>query len=615
MPAKRGRKRVRRRARRATTPTAEEQVTRQASSGNRQHDRVLQLQQTVGNQATQELVAQGQIDNWQQSQFQGLPPVRGAAGDGIIMTAPQQIMRFSLPPELVGADGLTLTNQRGKEVSAGEEGFSSAMLEDQSLMVEANIGRFKDWHLSPQVPNQRELDEAQALFARWAAEAKQDKEDSGDFLGIAPVSPFAHKQYAEREAGSRKALAKVEAQRTAEQQLFMEYNAWTTQANGIFPSIAKFDGMRVALGIGEDVMDMEALTDELVAGLDDIERIDPKELVGLKIPEMSGQVTEQSLKVDNALSEMETAWLGLRQVDLEADIKALAEKRGTYDAQKEEIEKIIATWKKIGKTVDMSIGAMGGAKSLMGAGLDVETGDNPAMGILKEQAKGIAGSVGIPTDAEGLVGGTVAMMYHNKLRKIQRSIDAFNAVIEGKRGLVAELSLMQKFKDFEDKKKQFEDEVKLLKLYMQNRQAQYVKFGEELDKITSESRKERREGRAPAKGQERYATVMALVAVIREIMTIGRKARDTFPGGDPDGLYKRAVEVTEFEPPSQPDTRAPFHNMLQQSKKYHTLATNIDNIFEGVDAKAFKVMALLNKANVGEEVKKRDEGDMSIADY
>jgi hypothetical protein len=132
-------------ARRPAASAVDEQRIHFPATGNRQHDGVLQLQQTVGNQATRELVEQGQLDNWQQPHFQGLPPVRGTAADSIVMTAPIQVMRDTLAPDLVGDDGVTITDQRGKEVSAGEVGFSSAMLEDQGLMIEANLERYKDW--------------------------------------------------------------------------------------------------------------------------------------------------------------------------------------------------------------------------------------------------------------------------------------------------------------------------------------------------------------------------------------------------------------------------------------------------------------------------------------
>ena len=75
MPTKRRSSVVRRRIHHSNTPAADEQHLIHAPA-DRAQDRVMQLQRTVGNQATQALVQEGRLETPQR--FDGLPPVRGA---------------------------------------------------------------------------------------------------------------------------------------------------------------------------------------------------------------------------------------------------------------------------------------------------------------------------------------------------------------------------------------------------------------------------------------------------------------------------------------------------------------------------------------------------------
>ena len=72
-----------------------------------------------------------------------------------------------------------------------------------------------------------------------------------------------------------------------------------------------------------------------------------------------------------------------------------------------------------------------------------------------------------------------------------------------------------------------------MKKAIEQRRKDYVDFGMQLDQFANKDKKMKKEGLAPGKGKERYATVMMMAAQIREVLSIGRDAKSAlqYDGG------------------------------------------------------------------------------------
>ena len=68
------------------------------------------------------------------------------------------------------------------------------------------------------------------------------------------------------------------------------------------------------------------------------------------------------------------------------------------------------------------------------------------------------------------------------------------------------------------------------------RRAQYLRFGEQMHAFASRDRQSKRDGLAPGRGRERYATVFAVVCSVREVIAMGRISVESNELGDRHAL-------------------------------------------------------------------------------
>ena len=130
---------------------------------------------------------------------------------------------------------------------------------------------------------------------------------------------------------------------------------------------------------------------------------------------------------------------------------------------------------------------------------------------------------------------------------------------------------------------------------MIDRQMAYLQLGEQLDAESRADPKAKAEGAAPGAGKERFATVMAVTAAVREVLAMSEGAKAGF-GRDSEALGAELLQIAHnragYGFPDEEDK--PYGWMYAQQKNYEAFTGNVRTMLGPIDEQAGKVMTALS---------------------
>ena len=99
----------------------------------------------------------------------------------------------------------------------------------------------------------------------------------------------------------------------------------------------------------------------------------------------------------------------------------------------------------------------------------------------------------------------------------------------------------QQIQRFQDALNEFALKCAELEKRIEARRQQYLEFGVQLDNFARTDQGSQKAGLAPSKGGERYASIMTMVSTVREIMAMGRGAKEGFESTTTLGPWTKAI--------------------------------------------------------------------------
>jgi hypothetical protein len=496
-------------------------------------------------------------------------------------------------------------------LALGQQGFTLQMLKEVPKAAGKTFGNYADAHLEPVVLSTKFLDED--TLPRLAKEWREADDEKGSFFN----TPSTTKTW-EKRAGDREAQMKqLVADKGAEQRMVQDFNAGVPRANQMFVSLAKLEAMQGILG----VKDPEAMSAAVVKSLEEAQAIGErtqvkKGVTSLTPPKAAEQVSEAGKDLTQAQKEMSTAWMGVQQ-NLMMDHAAELKKKGQADEDRlKEINEVITFAKNVGATIDVSMAVMsGGATMVEGAGgkaptpsqmMDLMAEESPNLrdksGL--EGAKKVGESVSkamgieIPTSASGLLETAAKIYYSFELEKIRQRLKELNAMVDAHKAAAEEIGLAKRVSDFKDAVDNFELKAGRLQKAILDRQMAYLALGEQLD---AASRKDPKAAAgAPDSKHERFATVMAVTAAVREVLAMAEGAKAGF-GVD---VATRKLEVRQIILNRSPwkwpeDEDKAIGKLLSQQQTFETNVQELQRVLGPIDAQAAKMMTARSAGDAG----------------
>ena len=420
------------------------------------------------------------------------------------------------------------TGTEDETIAPGEKGFTAQMLKEVPTRAGVAFSYYKDAHLKPVQPVFAPIDKK----IRDAATKKQEADDRAkDFFN----TPSTTKTWEERSKWHEERALKLAKNRSQEQMLCVDFSAGVPRANQMFVSLAKLESMQEILGVTSPA----SMTTAVVASLKEAEAIAEKVQVkgaagDLDVPAADAQVTSATKELTIAQKKMSTAWMGVQRT-LVLDRAKSVEAEGDDERKRfKEIESNIATWKKLGGTIDVSMAVMGvgmtGATEgggLIGAIEGKGAGEGIPKG-LTETSSAVEKAVGIsiPTSAADVLETAAKIYYFSELETIRKTLETLQNEVNAHKAVAEELGTLQALKEFRDATDDFAKKAEDLQKRLIARQQAYLKFGKQLDEAATKDPAFR--GSAPGKGKERFATVMVVTSAVREVLAMAAGAKDGF---------------------------------------------------------------------------------------
>jgi hypothetical protein len=497
--------------------------------------------------------------------------------------------------------------ERG-ELELGEKGYTLQMLKAVPEAAGKTFELYKDEHLEPVKVTFTKLDgETLPAISKKLREAK-DK--AGDFFN----TPSTTATWNERAAEYQARLDQLVGDRSRAQQLVQDHNAGIPRANQMFVSLARLEAMQEMLGVNTP----QALATAVVQSLEEAQEIGQRVQLNKGVkritpPEAAEQVTEASKELTGAQKHLSAAWLGVQQ-NLVSDHAAELKKQGEDDEKRlAKINQHIATARKVGMAIDVSMAVMSGGATMVEGGGSNPLKPSELSDLLAEEApgvrdrSGVAGAkqaggavakgagISIPSDASGLLETAAKIYYAFELEDIRKRLAELNQQVDAFRADAEEIGLAKRVRDFEVALERYEDKAEHLQKAMVDRQMAYLQLGEQLDTEARADPRARARGMAPGRGQERFATVMAVTAAAREVLAMSAGATAGF-GLSSEQLGEELLAIARHRGgygfPEEEDK--PYGRMYVQQRGFEAFSGNVRTMLGPIDEKAGEVMTALS---------------------
>jgi hypothetical protein len=421
--------------------------------------------------------------------------------------------------------------RKGGKLKVGEQGYVREALRQLPRLAGQKLSAYAGARLRPVDITFNRLEKH---IEEAAAKQQQAEDEKGG-------PPSAQRNYQRTIDTWKEAGEVLASQKIRQQQWVQRFNAGVPRANQMLISLARLDALQTTLGVS----DPQKLAESLVHSLDKARPLaERSQRAGapLDVPQADESVSAAARQLSLSQNKMQTAWLGVQQ-ELVKDHIAEIEKKGDVDRDRlAQINETIQTMRAIGATIDLGMAVMGKVgpalegtstkptKSQLGDMLEDEAPDvrdRSGAKSAKETGKLITDALGIeiPTSAGALLEMATKMFYAGELDGIRKRLRRLDIAVAAYTKASGEIALQKTVEEYKDAVDQFEENGKALRSELRARQLNYLKMGEQLDRAGRSDPETR--GDRYAK-QERFATVMTVVAAVREVLAMADGAEAGF---------------------------------------------------------------------------------------
>ena len=522
------------------------------------------------------------------------------------LLAPPAVARFkreasgAVGGHRADADVLDDPLAKGKKLEVGQHGYIREALAQLPKMAGKKLASYADQQLAPVSISFDQLDKQIAESAKTQRQLEDDK-------GGTPSAVKTYERRIEMWQRSGEVLAE---HRGREEKWVQDFNAGVPRANHMLVSLARLDGLQTMLG----VTDPQKMAESVVYSLDKAKPIAQQAQRAKKemsVPAADASVTQAAKDLTSAQGKMQAAW-GHVHVQMTMDYSAEIAKRGDDDRKElERINKNIEGFKKAGAFIDAGMGAMGKVapastkptkSQLSDMDADIRDPDADAPSVKDKSYKdmpGEAAKVGaslgleIPTSVGGLLEMGAKIYYGRELERIRQHLRELEIHAGAYAKAAKKEEIANVVNDFKVAVEAYETAATALQNTLVARQAAYMDMGEDLDKLSPGG---------GTHGQERFATVMTVVAAVREVLAMATGAEK--------GLNMHSLQVGQ-QVLAMSDEREMYAYTLEEDKAMGKLIAQLKK-FEGntetlreilgpIEAKAGEFMRELTPGKVGGE--------------
>lgn len=562
------------------------------------------------------------------------------------------------PPTAVGSRGSgTLDNGFGGTVANGDAAFSRHML----LETNAAANSLDGW---TQLRNVVPATEMAKWQSRQRSREQREQLDlvSGTFMGLTMGSMTADNTHQAAAAFCEQHAGQITKDRTDEDDKFNAYNAWVPRANGYFASVMRLRAQEKMLG----VTDPAALVQQLVRGIGDASQVAKRmqhahdngnNAVTLQVPVVDGTLSQASEETSWAGKHMRTEYLEFQRLLLAMEKDATNHEGDKNSARLAQINQNREFVRNVGKTIDTAMSVIDGAPAAVstatttinkvGATLgaaankrqimsgmrsthnptyiaidahgkqvvrNVETGTDRAM----EKKPGEAfthtptpESEGptIPTSVGELLGTVVDFAYAGEVKKITFHLEVIKLRCANLQSEIDAKETTHQIQVFQDALNLFAMKCSELQKRVEARRQQYLEFGVQLDNFARGDLGSQKAGLAPSKGGERYASIMTVASSVREVMSLGRGAKEGFESTPELSTWTMGIidrrertddgrkDISFMRMPN--DELQRINDMHEQVGVFETSYSRESSQIAPVDAAAQEVLGGLSQAGSG----------------
>ena len=499
----------------------------------------------------------------------------------------------------------TVAGTYGREknrIKAGDEGFTVQMLSELPKQATAKLQDGEYAQLTVVKPSFKHLDSKQDAYAA------DQKEKAHDSIGWGPTrGPASVEQtYKDREAYWDAKGKQWQDDKKTSHQLAEAFNVGVPRANQTFLSYAKLQAMRGMLGANDD----KTMNEAVVKSLEEAHVIAAAAIAkpgGPDVPAANQQVTSTTSIVRDSQRSLQTKWLAVQRklfVDEQTALHAL----GAKDRDREtEIKANIEFLSNVGKVIDLSMTTMsGGAKMTEGESTEptksqiADMADGEKADVKDKSGSATAKSLGskyastagfeVPTSASGALETVGKVVYYKELEEIRKSLARLEARKGFRQQVVEGLKAQQELEEFKNALESYQTAVTNQQLAMIERQFAYVRFGQQVDAAARKDPQAKES--APGAGKERFATVMAVTAAVREVLAMGYGALQGFgPARSPAVSRHFHAAKNNRLPLGWPEEEAEvLRSMYHQLKQFEADIKTLTERFRPIEEKAAQVM-------------------------
>lgn len=602
---------------------------------------VLYLQRQVGNRATDRLVAEprGRVRDRRDTarEFSSQAALAPLLVPGpVVQRTPNShvgaVQEGSQLQDLEGGTGST----PGEWHKSGEGGYSRLMQGAAGEMVEgmAEEGDLEGLMLHHVAPDRSGLPAQQKEWSQRAADAKEEI-DSWTF-GFAPGN--IRELWQQRYDSASKQVEVIEKCGTELEQKTNQFNSFVPQGNGFYTSVARLSSMQALLGATDNASLAAALVQGLRDAQDVIERYRDKYEDGnrrlttekLDFPEGDESVTQAAREMTDVSRDLDAAYMGFQTTVLSGKIGTIKKEYADDEARLKEINEVKQFVRNVGKTVDFTMSAVRAAptmvtnvtKSARKARASVNavrnrrdiiagrrprfnptyvTTDENGNMIVRNMQTGLDRNVvtgeklpspvdegiTLPTSVSEGLGKITDFIYHEEVKQINLRLEQMKIRVNAVSSVIDSTLFEQKLLTYQNALNKFASKAAALQARVEDRRKEYREFGTQLDRFAQVDRETRSAGQGLARGAERYATVMTVVAGIQETLALGTQSQAAAPSGLL--VWWRTVRRRRFNRPTQGEvqTVAQIHRQLT---KFRTNVNLVKENFGDVARQANSLM-------------------------
>lgn len=535
----------------------------------------------------------------------------------------------------------------GKQLTSGDAGFSRHML----AATNAYANELDGWdQLRNVLPSTRDGERQ----VRQRGREKQEQLDKSEEWGMTPSTKAI---YTNAAAWCDRHGTTIKQDIENEKETFTRYNAWLPLANAFYGSKMRLKAQEKLLG----VTDTGALVQQLSKGVDDAGQVaarmqlahDKGTAPALTLPAIDGSLTEAGIATTAAARQMNTAYLGFQQHLLEVEKDTTNHEGDKDSARLAQINENKAFVRNVGKTIDVAMsvidgapgaistattkmnqvgakyGAMANKRQIMNGmrqthnptyiALDaqgnqvvrnLQTGTDRAMTTKAGEPYATTPTpepegATLPTSVSDVMGKIVDFAYASEVKKINFHLETIKTHCGMIQAAGDAAKTRQQIQTFQDSLNTFAERCAFLQKRMEARRDQYLEFGVALDNFARTDQGAQKAGLSPTKGGERYASIMTMVSTIREMLSLGRGAAQSFESTREltawaHGIYVRREDTSDgrsdigFTELPTAELQS-LVDMWTQVKHFEDSYSAQSSTFKGVDEAAQKALDPLSQ--------------------